>query len=320
MPDPESGKVKVVVRRRRSHRHRRNRLIRRMCLAAVVALVTAGASTVALRYLDPSLFSVRRHAPHILDLPDLASEREAELSNILSQSQSRPVYPYSVVPGGVADAKELKWVAEHDPIVAAHYAGFDYDHAQVVRLALDRTVFMSYRIGNRVYWMRRRVTLHKGEKLITDGRMTARGRCANRVEEKPQQQASPNEPAPEKFDQPTREGEGTAMLSPPVPFQSALLNRPMAPGFDPGGPLSLYNPFAEGNWIPLSPPPLPEGVCGPTKKGTTIAVGNNGKKKPGPCGNSPVPPSTVPEPGTWVMLISGLTAIGWQARSRFSRG
>ena len=70
--------------------------------------------------------------------------RSVTLDNILSQErQPRPVYPYSVVPGGVEDAKELKWVAEHDPVVAAHYAGFDYNHAQVVRLTLARTVYMS---------------------------------------------------------------------------------------------------------------------------------------------------------------------------------
>jgi len=113
----------------------------------------------------------------------------------------------------VEDVKELKWVAEHDPIVGAHYAGFDYARAQVVRLTLARTVYVSYRIGNRIYWTRRRVKLHKGEKLITDGRMTARSRCANRVEETPQQQeSSAVEPTPETLDQPIRAGEGTASV------------------------------------------------------------------------------------------------------------
>jgi hypothetical protein len=324
VPDPANGKVQVVVRRRRTHRHRRNRRIRRLCLAAAVSLVAASASIVALSYLGPSLFRARQTAPSTFEESE-TSRDQVTLNNVLSQAQpSRPVYPYSVVPGGVEDAKELKWVAEHDPIVAAHYAGFDYAHAQVVRLTLARTVYMSYRIGNRVYWMRHRVRLHKGEKLITDGRMTARGRCANRVEEKPQQQASPNEPAPEAFDKPVQSGEGTAMRSPEVPFQSALLNRPPTPGFDPGGPLSLYNPFTGGSGLAISPPPLPLGVCGPVpvKNGgtgrTTSTSGSNGKKKPGPCGSTGTP-SPVPEPATWVMLISGLAAIGWQARRKHCR-
>jgi hypothetical protein len=323
VPDPANGNIQVIVRRRRTHRHRWNRRIRRLCLAVAISLVTASASLVALSYLGPSLFRARQIAPSTFEQPE-TSRDQGTLNTVVSQAQpSHPVYPYSVVPGGVEDAKELKWVAEHDPIVAAHYAGFDYAHAQVVRLTLARTVYMSYRIGNRVYWMGHRVTLHKGEKLITDGRMTARGRCANRVEEKPQQQASPNEPAPEAFDKPVESGEGTAMQSPEVPFQSALLNRPPTPGFDPGGPLSLYNPFTGGNGLALSPPPLPLGVCGPVpvKKGATetaSAAGGNGKKKPGPCGSTGTP-STVPEPGTWVMFISGLAAIGWQARRKHCR-
>jgi hypothetical protein len=315
VPDPENGNVQVIVRRRRRRRHRRNRVIRRLCIAGLLALFTAGASTVALRYFVPSLFSARHPESLPFDQADLSPSRSVTLDNILSQErQPRPVYPYSVVPGGVEDAKELKWVAEHDPVVAAHYAGFDYNHAQVVRLTLARTVYMSYRIGNNIYWMRRRITLHKGEKLITDGRMTARGRCANRVEPTAQQPAAPAEPAPEKFDEPIRAGEGTAMQAPAIPFRSALLPAPLTPGYDPGGPLSLSSPFEGGTGLAIFPPPIPEGVCAPAKKGPhEAAAGTNGKKKPVRCG---VGPSTVPEPGTWVMLLSGLAMIGWQARRK----
>jgi PEP-CTERM motif len=322
VPDPENGNVQVVVRRRRTRRHRRNRFIRRLSATAVLSVLIASVSTFALRYFGSSLFRTGQSASSTFKRAD---DPGVTLNQVLSQSQpSRQVYPYSVVPGGVEDAKELKWVAEHDPIVAAHYAGFDYSHARVVRLTLARTAYMSYRIGNHIYWMRRRITLHKGEKLITDGRMTARGRCANRVEETPQQQASPVEPAPEKFDEPVRAGEGTAMQSPEVPFESALLNRPQTPGFDPMGPLSLYNPFGGGSLIALSPAPVPEGLCAPAKKGATGAAAGestNGKKKVGACSTSGGGlPETVPEPGTWVMMVSGLSVICWQARRKFSRG
>ncbi|HVR24550.1 MAG TPA: PEP-CTERM sorting domain-containing protein [Candidatus Polarisedimenticolia bacterium] len=254
----------------------------------------------------------------------MSRKRLLALTQLFSQVQppaQRPVYPYSVVPGGVQDAKELKWVAEHDPIVAAHYAGFDYDHAQVVRLTLARTVYVSYRIGNRVYWTSHRLTLHKGEKLITDGRITARTRCANRVEETPQQAAaSPVEPPMAKFDQPVGAGDGTAMQSPPVPFQSALLERPQVPGVGAAGPLSLYSPFVGGSWVSVATPPLPLGVCGPAnKKGgveTGCCAGEVTKKKGSPCGS---PPGVVPEPGTWVMFVSGLAAIYWQTRRKLIR-
>jgi PEP-CTERM motif len=322
VPDPQNGNVQVFVRRRRRRGHRRNRLIRRLLFLAVLAVCAASASTIALRYFGPSIFGFLAHAPASFDQTRLSRDHAVALDQIIAEAQpSRPVYPYSVVPGGVEDARELKWVAEHDPVVAAHYAGFDYDHARVVRLTLARTAFVSYRIGNHIYWMRRRITLHKGEKLITDGRITARGRCGNRVEEKPQQQAAVSEPAPEKFDQPMAGGAGTATQSPAVPFESALLNRPQVPGFDPIGPLSSYGPFGGGNLISIAPPALPGGVCAPVKKGSNAAVdeaSTGGKKKVGPCGSGSVP-STVPEPATWVMLISGIAAIGWQARRKFSQ-
>jgi hypothetical protein len=321
--DPDNGKTQVVVKRR-TRRHSRNRLIRRWLAAAVVGIVTAGVSTLALMYFSPSLFRARQSAPSTFEQSELSRNRVVTLNQILSQAQPpRPVYPYSVVPGGVEDAKELKWVAEHDPVVAAHYAGFDYDHAKVVRLTLARTVYVSYRIGNHIYWTRRRVSLHKGEKLITDGRMTARGRCGNRVEEVPQQAVSPVEPPVQKFDEPVQAGNGTATQSPPVVFNSALLNRPGLPGLGPVGPLSLYDPFVGGNWVPISPPPLPAGLCAPVRKktGTETKVGieENKKRKVNPCGvGSGGSPGAVPEPGTWVLFASGLAAIYWQARRKFS--
>jgi hypothetical protein len=321
---PEQGNIQVVRRRRRTRRHRRNRLIRRWLTVAIAAISTASFSTLALMYFSPSLFRAGESAPSVAARLELERNRVVAVDQVLPQAQpSRPVYPYSVVPGGIEDAKELKWVAEHDPVVAAHYAGFDYARAQTVRVVLARTVYVSYRIGNHIYWSRHRLTLHKGEKLITDGRITARARCANRVEEKPQQEASPVEPPVQKFDEPLRAGNGTATNTPPVAFESALLNRPETPGLGPMGPLSLYDPFVGGNWVAIAPPPLPVGLCAPLKKkgsGDDGGVDDGGKKKKvGPCGSGGGSTGVVPEPGTWVLFASGLAAIYWRTRRQLSR-
>lgn len=317
MIEPGRGNIRRV-KRGRTRRHRRNRMIRRG-LAIALFLSTVGFSALALYRFSPSLFGAKKSATPSFEQAELSRERLVTLNDALSQAEpSRPVYPYSVVPGGVEDAKELKWVAEHDPIVAAHYAGFNYERARVVRVTLARTVYVSYRIGNHIYWTRRRVKLHKGEKLITDGRMTARGRCANRVEEVPQQAASAAEPPPQKFDEPVAPALGTALQGPPVPFESALLDRTGAPGLGPAPPLSLYSPFGGGNWIPISTPPLPTNVCGPEKKkGTGGNEGTgNGKKRKNPCG---VNPGVVPEPGTWLMMATGLAGIYWLTRRKLVR-
>jgi len=313
---PEAGNVQTVVRKRRTRRHRRNRLIRHVILGSLFVACGFGLASVALRHLSPSLF----HAS--ISVPQSHSAESATNLLLLTQQETartvvdRPVYPYSVVPGGINDARELKWVAEHDPIVAAHYAGFDYDHARVVRLVLARTAYISYRIGNKVYWTRHRVTLKKGEKLITDGKMTARARCANRVEEVPQQATNSAEPPPAKFEEPVHPSIGTAVSAPPVPFVSTLLNRPSVPGLGPAPPLTLYDPIEGGTWVPISPPPLP-GVCGVGKNpktGTTTTVKG---KKGNPCSSGGG--GEVPEPGTWLLVASGLGLTYWMSRRKIAR-
>jgi PEP-CTERM motif-containing protein len=303
------------MRRRRTRRHRRNRLIRRCLAGAAIAIFVVSASGLALRFLSPSLFHADQRSVPTFEQAELSRERLLTLNQLLAEkppAPDRPVYPYSVVPGGVEDAKELKWVAEHDPVVAAHYAGFDYDHAQVVRLVLAQTAYVSYRIGNHIYWTRHRLKLRKGEKVITDGRIVLRARCANRVEKVPQQASAAVEPPAVTFDQPTGGGLGTALQSPPVPFQSALLNRPVIGSGT--GPLSLYDPFGGGTWVPVSPPPLPTELCGPNRKKGPESGGGTTKNHRNPCR-----PGVVPEPGTWLLFGSGLIAIYWQARRKLAR-
>ena len=320
----------TVIRKRRSRRHHRNRQIQRALLVFVCASFTFAFSAIALRYLSPSLFHEARNVEPDRKTSEasrnlfLASQKEA-----LRDLEGRTVYKYSVVPGGVRTVQELKRAAEHDPVVAAHYAGFDYDHARVVKLVLARTAYVSYRIGNKVYWTRHRVSLKKGETVITDGKMTARSRCANRVEEMPQQATSESEPPVEKFDEPALPQAGTALATPPVPFQSALLSRNTAPGLGPAMPLSTLDPIANGAVTPVLPATLP-GVCGigiqkkpkHSAGAATVPLYEDPKKKKksaDPCATSGGGGTEVPEPGTWLLMASGAASLYWKARHKFSR-
>src|SRR6266581_3837626 len=94
---------------------------------------------------------------------------------------SRVVYPYSVVPGGVRTPKELQDATKRDPLVARHYSGFNFSNAHVVELQKPQLVYVSYRLKGKIYWTKKKVALHKGEKVITDGKITGRTRCANQV-------------------------------------------------------------------------------------------------------------------------------------------
>lgn len=306
----------TVLRRRRTRRHRRNRRVRAF-LIAICGLLAAGFATVALSHFSPSLFHSGRSAEVKAKLAEEQSIVRLTEQESLRQ-EKRPVYPYSVVPGGVRDARELKWAVEHDPVVAAHYAGFDYGRAHVITLTLAREVYVSYRIGNKLYWTRHPVHLKKGETLLTDGSKTARTRCGNRVEETPQQATSNFEPPAAKFDEPMLPATGTSTASLPAPLQTALLNRPAD-----FGPLSLYDPLEGERGVPIDPPPLPapqRGLCGvgtkkPVKSELAFdtEIGNGKKKKVNPCETG----GEVPEPSTWVLMISGLVVIYWHSRRRF---
>jgi hypothetical protein len=310
---PESESAEIMIRRRPTRRHRRNRVLRRGLLLVVSASLAFGFAFIALQHLSPSLFRSSKRGGqdrHAIDPGrNLLSLTEQES---MRQIENRAVYPYSVVSGGVKSARELKWMAQHDRVVASHYAGFDYDHARIVRLLLTRTAYVSYRIGDKVYFTRHRVTLKQGETLITDGKITARTRCGNRVEEAPQQTTSTLEPPAAAFDEPAFPS-GIAMSNPPLPFQSSLVNR-----FGPALPLGLSDPFVNGSWVPITPPPLP-GVCGIGKKPTGgTNTGTNGKgypcNTPGGGGGG-----EVPEPGTWLLFSSGLAAMYWRIRQNLAR-
>lgn len=320
MNQPEAGSVPRVIRRRRTSRHRRNRKIRRVLLAVFLVGLAIGFAFVAPQL--PSFHASKSAGPDPQAVEASQNMLLLTQQESLRQMEQRPVYPYSVVPGGVRDVQELKSAADHDPVVAAHYAGFDYKHARIEVLKATLSAYVSYRIGKKVYWVRHPVRLKKGEKVITvDGKVKARSRCGNRVEEVPQQATSSSEPPPAKFEEPVHPSTGTAVAGPPVPFESALLNRPTLPGFGPAPPLSLYDPFGSGTWVPIAPPPLPS-VCGVGKKknGTGGAPVSTGKKGKGdPCGNGGSGGGEVPEPGTWVLMISGLAAIYWKGRHRFAR-
>jgi PEP-CTERM motif len=69
-------------------------------------------------------------------------------------------------------------------------------------------------------------------------------------------------------------------------------------------------------------PPIPSAVCAPARKngkGGEEPTGTSGKKgkKGGPC--ETVGPTVVPEPGTWLLVASGLAFVAWQTRRKLAR-
>jgi hypothetical protein len=215
------------------------------------------------------------------------------------QSRNRRlVYPYSVVPGGVGSAEELRAAATHDSVVAKHYSGFNYRRARLVEVKEPRKVYLSYRLHNKIYWTVQQASLHPGEKLLTDGTVTARARCGNQVSVLPQTSTSPEEPTMAELDRPDAVASGIEGF--PGTLDSNLLH------IDPAMPLG---PSASGgNAVGPGGPP---GVFVPPPLG-----GGGGGSSGGTGGGGGNPPPATPEPGTIVLVISGAGIIFARYRRR----
>jgi hypothetical protein len=260
---------------------------------------------VGLRWISGSAKSYstqwRRSAPSsVISLSALAGPQVGEIT----AHNQRLVYPYSVIPGGVKSAAELRDATAHDPVAAEHYARFDYKGAHIVEVSEPQLVYLSYRRNNKIYWTRKQASLHPGEKLLTDGRITARTRCANQVSVLPQANTSPEEPAIAELDRPDAVASGTEafpnLSSSLLDVDPGIPTGPTAssPGGTPGGfgPPSTFIPFPIGGPGGTTPPR--------TGGGPGCTIGNCTPPPP-----PPPPPPTVPEPGTFLLVGSGAAAV-----------
>lgn len=202
-------------------------------------------------------------------------------------SAGRPIYPYSVIPGGIVSSRELRAAIQSDSVIRSHYSDFHLRSAHVIRLAKKRRAYVSYRLGDRIFWTKKKVTILAGETVLSDGMHLARARCGNRISDVPMAPTSPAEP-----------GDGT--LNPPVaprPPDLTTESLPIVPIWA-NSPVPILPPvtnapnppYAPGS--PIFPPPLIP-IC---------------------CGSSPVPPLTTPpiatpEPSAWLLLVAGLAAF-----------
>jgi hypothetical protein len=165
------------------------------------------------------------HAPVPQASSALSRKGAGPISSVAIR-EHRLEYPYSVIPGGVQSAAELRQAVRRDVVVAAHYAGFDIEHARIERVNRPLPVFVSYRRADRVYWTRKRLTLLPGETIITDGIHSARTRCGNRIADSPEDLWSAIEPSEEAFEAPTSQPKD---LPPPYSHPPLIAwNRPSA--------------------------------------------------------------------------------------------
>ncbi len=165
-----------VIERRPTRRFRRLRKKRILSVTGVVVVLGLGAALAALTPHPPKSVLVSQLPESEPALGEPPGETPAWFVERL-----RPVYRYSVVPGGVEDGEELWEAMKRDPVVARHYERVRLANIEEAVVKQPKFAYVSYRTREQVYWTRRPVLLHIGEKLLTDGRTVIRARCGNQV-------------------------------------------------------------------------------------------------------------------------------------------
>ena len=290
-----------TVRRRRSWYRRRLRMQRTMA-ALVVGIVLVGACWQnAARYFSLPSFHASQVLPESFwtrgnvrkDLAFMAA-RSSKPAKFLARIPG--VYPYSVVPGGVKDPDDLRYKALRDWVVRRHYAHFDFSHARLERATEAREVYLSYRVRDSVFWTRRRIRLHLGELLLTDGKITARARCGNQISDTAKPDVSEEEPDQDILDRPVAEIESMPSL-----FMRPVLAPPELPGGQPSAP-KLFAGVFFFPYVPIGVP-IPSGFC----RAGEQEVDRH-------CRPKRHKPPAAPEPSTMVLIGSGLALILWRYR------
>ncbi|MGC2657884.1 MAG: PEP-CTERM sorting domain-containing protein [Bryobacteraceae bacterium] len=220
----------------------------------------------------------------------------------------RPVYPYSVIPGGVYSREELGRAVIKDQLVGDHYADFNVAAARLVTTDEVRYAYVSYRVGQRVLWTTHKLRIPKGETLLTDGVNYCRTRCGNRLSDVPHRQAAANEPirllslpnfTPTLFAN-NFLSLGPALVETGTPIAPAAPARlaPVTPTITAANEL----PLPPQQWLPVTLIATPGPVLyAPPLKGF-IPSG------PNTIGGVPSPISAIPEPQTLALISVGLFA------------
>jgi hypothetical protein len=267
-------------------------------------------------------FDANRNTLGLLTAAQAAQDQIWPLASAFQYSGNghRMVFPYSIIPGGADSAQELRHAVAMDPVVAEHYSDFDLAAVRRITLGARQLMYVSYRIGNNVFWTKRRLTLPKGETILTDGHAMARTRCGNRVSALPIRPNALAEPTAEEFDAPVLPPmESTPYLAayatPPPAFASGSAIQPGGSGGAPGTPIVGFFPLPGGGGGGTSSTPPPGGGGG----GTPPPGGGGGTPPPGGGGGAPSPPGPpvgIPEPGTGVLVLVGLSAAWLMHRSK----
>jgi hypothetical protein len=259
-------------------------------LAAIAVLLVEAvvvSSLAAPAKARPATLFISQASSFALETPSSPFE-----SNGSNPTPARNFYPYSVIPGGADSASELRSAIANDSTVRAHYADFMVDSARVERLKAPQAFYVSYRVGNTIFWTKSALTIPAGETILSDGNHLARTRCGNRLSAVPAAPVAAIEVAPAAMEAPA--GEPLIAAVGPIAAPAEL---PVAPAplteIAAAPPIQMVPSSPSGGiFLPL-PPYLPVGLGG----GSTPGTPGSSTPPAGPPGTPPATPPT-PPPGT----------------------
>jgi len=219
----------------------------------------------------------------------------------------RANYNHSVIPGGAFNGQELKRAVNRDAVVAQHYSDVDPSTMRPEILKADRLAYVSYRLGDRVYWTSKKVRIRSGETILTNGQTEIRARCGNCISMEPLMPTSADEPDPMQLDALT--DTGPVLVSWPLNAFGAL---PV------GGPVSgetapVSTPLLVGLPFPFGAAPFASGPIagGPSDTGPGSSTpGGVSDSSPG-VGGGTAPGGVTPPGGITPPLMPGAPVPGF---------
>lgn len=95
---------------------------------------------------------------------------------------ARKIFPFSIIPGGVYDPKELAQSLQLDPSLQEHYRDIRIENLVAVRTQAPMQAYVSFRYAGNICWTAKAQTIPRGELILTDGQHMIRSRCGNRIQ------------------------------------------------------------------------------------------------------------------------------------------
>lgn len=188
----------------------------------VTRFVIGAGTTVAFALTLVVMHFVYREQPEpsrTVTASHVASPSAPDSPGVISDS-GRVNYKYSIVAGGVRSAQEVAQAMENDPVVMSHYGNLRPSRLREEEIKELTLAHASYRIGDKVFWTKKKLALRPGEKVLTDGTTTIRERCGNllTLTVEPLAPSLIDEPVPAEFEEVTPfvpVADSTALGDPP---------------------------------------------------------------------------------------------------------